>query len=225
MVRSSIYRLPSITPSQASPRSPIRHCTVLLYYTNRVRHPRYIILIFIYIYIYISSTLPLFYHQYLLTNRGMELLLPQIRMSGVEMFPAPFLPTYDSFDQQKTMDTSERAILNLKEAGLAAVLHVPSQESYEARVGSYWSLTSRLRPWAFVQPRNAEELARAVKALVRTHGCPFAVRRLVSISLMFSSQSWKHPLSAFNLYLFNMIRLTRNGSLVEVTCAGLEPAT
>lgn len=110
----------------------------------------------------------------------MALLLPQqIMTSGVEKTPAVFISAYNGYDEPETLNTADRAIQNLGEAGLTAVLHVPGQDSYEDRIGSYWSLTSRLRPWAFVQPRNAEELSRAVKALVRTHDCPFAVRRSV----------------------------------------------
>ena len=71
----------------------------------------------------------------------------------------------------------DRAIDSLKAAGLEAVLHTPDQESYEARVESYWSQTPRLRPWAFVQPRNTAEVSQAVKALVKTPGCSFAIRR------------------------------------------------
>ena len=75
------------------------------------------------------------------------------------------------------VDVVERAIENLKAAGLGAVLHTPGQESYDDRVDAYWSLTPRLRPWAFVQPRNTAEVSKAVKALVKTPGCFFAIRR------------------------------------------------
>ncbi|KAI1376334.1 FAD-binding domain-containing protein [Hypoxylon crocopeplum] len=71
---------------------------------------------------------------------------------------------------------ADSAIANLKEAGLGDVLYIPGQQGYEAREGSYWSLTPRLSPWAIVQPRNADEVSRAVKALVKSAGCKFAVR-------------------------------------------------
>ncbi len=74
---------------------------------------------------------------------------------------------------------AQSAIANLKEAGLGDVLHVPGQQTYQAREDSYWSLTPRLGPWAIVQPRTAEEVSQAVKALVKTDGCKFAIRRLV----------------------------------------------
>ena len=64
-----------------------------------------------------------------------------------------------------TVGAVDRAIDSLKAAGLEAVLHTPDQESYEARVESYWSQTPRLRPWAFVQPRNTAEVSQAVKAV------------------------------------------------------------
>lgn len=72
---------------------------------------------------------------------------------------------------------ADLAIKNLREAGLGDVVHVPGQESYELRVASYWSLTPRLRPWAFVQPRTTEEVSQAVKAIVKSDGCKFAIRR------------------------------------------------
>ena len=78
-----------------------------------------------------------------------------------------------------TVHIVERAIESLRAAGLGDVLHTPDQESYDARVDSYWSLTPRLRPWAFVQPRTTEEVSKAIKALVGTPDCSFAVRRYV----------------------------------------------
>ncbi|KAI1767570.1 FAD-binding domain-containing protein [Hypoxylon sp. FL1150] len=68
------------------------------------------------------------------------------------------------------------AIANLKEAGLEDVLYIPGQQAYDTRESSYWSLTPRLGPWAIVQPRNTEEVSKAVRALVKTDGCKFAVR-------------------------------------------------
>ncbi|RYP74051.1 hypothetical protein DL771_003240 [Monosporascus sp. 5C6A] len=76
------------------------------------------------------------------------------------------------------MDMTDAALVieNLRQAGLGDVLYVPGQESYEARIASYWSLTPRLKPWAFVQPRSTEEVSQAVKAIVRTNDCKFAIR-------------------------------------------------
>lgn len=74
---------------------------------------------------------------------------------------------------------AQSAIANLKEAGLGDVLYVPGEQAYQAREDSYWSLSPRLGPWAIVQPRTAGEVAQAVKALVGTDGCKFAIRRLV----------------------------------------------
>lgn len=73
--------------------------------------------------------------------------------------------------------TAESAIANLRDGGLEDVLYVPGQQTYDASINSYWSLTPRLKPWAIVQPRNTEEVAAAVKALVKTPNCNFAVRR------------------------------------------------
>ncbi|KAI1461875.1 FAD-binding domain-containing protein [Annulohypoxylon moriforme] len=71
---------------------------------------------------------------------------------------------------------AQSAISNLKEAGLGDVLYTPGHQVYEDREASYWSLTPRQRPWAIVQPRNTEEVSKAVKALVGTPGCNFAIR-------------------------------------------------
>ncbi|KAL2820989.1 hypothetical protein BDW59DRAFT_174312 [Aspergillus cavernicola] len=71
---------------------------------------------------------------------------------------------------------AEQALSNLWAAGLGDVLHLPGQESYNARIASYWSLTAQLHPWAIVQPRNTVEVAKAVKAVVDTPDCKFAVR-------------------------------------------------
>ncbi|KAI1142791.1 FAD-binding domain-containing protein [Hypoxylon sp. FL0543] len=71
---------------------------------------------------------------------------------------------------------AQSAIANLKEAGLGDVVYTPGQDAYEAREASYWSLTPQLRPWAIVQPRDTEEVSKAVKALVGTAGCKFAIR-------------------------------------------------
>ncbi|KAI1085294.1 FAD-binding domain-containing protein [Whalleya microplaca] len=68
------------------------------------------------------------------------------------------------------------ATTNLKEAGLGDVLYVPGDQLYDERERSYWSLTPRLEPWAIVQPRSTEEVSKALKALVKTDGCKFAIR-------------------------------------------------
>ncbi|KAF9890061.1 hypothetical protein FE257_006741 [Aspergillus nanangensis] len=73
-------------------------------------------------------------------------------------------------------NTAQLALANLEAAGLRKVVYLPGQESYTARNASYWSLTTQLHPWAIIQPRNAEEVSRAVKAVVATPGCNFAVR-------------------------------------------------
>ncbi|KAH8669010.1 hypothetical protein BX600DRAFT_266336 [Xylariales sp. PMI_506] len=70
------------------------------------------------------------------------------------------------------------AVENLQEAGLGDVLYTPARQplKYNDRIDSYWSLTPRLRPWAIIQPRNVDEVSKAVKALVKTEGCQFAIR-------------------------------------------------
>ncbi|KAL4867475.1 hypothetical protein BDV12DRAFT_198168 [Aspergillus spectabilis] len=72
--------------------------------------------------------------------------------------------------------TAEQALSNLRDAGLCEVLYFPGQEKYNDRVSSHWSLTAQLRPWAIVQPRNTDEVAKAVKAIVTAPDVKFAVR-------------------------------------------------
>ncbi|KAL4997409.1 hypothetical protein BDV10DRAFT_169589 [Aspergillus recurvatus] len=74
------------------------------------------------------------------------------------------------------MDTKDQALASLHAAGLSDIIHVPGSETYSARVASYWSLTAQLKPWAIVQPRNTEEVSKAVKAIVATPDVKFAVR-------------------------------------------------
>ncbi|KAI1090608.1 FAD-binding domain-containing protein [Rostrohypoxylon terebratum] len=71
---------------------------------------------------------------------------------------------------------AQSAISSLKKAGLGDVLYTPDQQAYEARRESYWVFSSRARPWAFVQPRNTDEVSKIVKALVAIEGCKFAIR-------------------------------------------------
>jgi hypothetical protein len=90
----------------------------------------------------------------------------------------------------------------LEGRGLEDVLYVPGQEAYDARINSYWFLTPRLKPWAIVQPWNTEEVASAVKALLKTHNCNFAVRR--------SAVAW----------FIHLRKLADGGSMIAaVTCA------
>jgi hypothetical protein len=77
------------------------------------------------------------------------------------------------------MDTREIVLANLYAAGLNDILYLPSSDVYSARVESYWSLAAQLKPWAIVQPRNAEEVSKAVKAIVATPDVKFAIRRWV----------------------------------------------
>lgn len=87
--------------------------------------------------------------------------------------------------------TEEKAIASLLEFGLGDIVYTPDKEQYQIRNQSYWSLTSRLKPWAIVQPRNTDEVSKAVKALVRTEGCQFAIRRYnMLLRLAESTEHW-----------------------------------
>lgn len=75
-----------------------------------------------------------------------------------------------------TLSTAEFALKALREAGLGNVVYLPGEDHFESRVASYWSRTSQLRPWAIVQPRDTHEVSTALRALVGTPGCQFAIR-------------------------------------------------
>ncbi|KAL3302805.1 6-HYDROXY-D-NICOTINE OXIDASE [Colletotrichum asianum] len=72
--------------------------------------------------------------------------------------------------------TLEIALANLKRAGLGDAVYTPDQDAYQTRNTSYWAQSAQLKPWAIVQPRNAEEVSKSVQALVATPECNFAVR-------------------------------------------------
>ncbi|KAI8626388.1 hypothetical protein F5Y19DRAFT_466404 [Xylariaceae sp. FL1651] len=61
----------------------------------------------------------------------------------------------------------------LREAGLQVLL--PSDTEYEVRQDSYWSNSAKLKPSCIVQPRDAQEVATAVKMLAAA-GEQFAIR-------------------------------------------------
>ncbi|EQB55635.1 hypothetical protein CGLO_04413 [Colletotrichum gloeosporioides Cg-14] len=72
--------------------------------------------------------------------------------------------------------TLEIALANLKRAELGDNIYTPDQDAYQTRNASYWAQSAQLKPWAIVQPRNAEEVSKTVQALVATPECNFAVR-------------------------------------------------
>ncbi|KAF4120274.1 FAD/FMN-containing dehydrogenase [Geosmithia morbida] len=64
---------------------------------------------------------------------------------------------------------------SLIEAGLQARILSPTDPEYAAREESYWSSSAKIKPACIIQPRTAEEVATAVKALAAS-GQKFAVR-------------------------------------------------
>ncbi|KAK7964056.1 Bifunctional solanapyrone synthase [Apiospora saccharicola] len=75
------------------------------------------------------------------------------------------------------MDQNRDTIIaKLRESGLDDVLYQPGDDKYDTRVASYWSLSPRLHPWAFVQPWDTDEVSKAVKAIVTTEYVKFALR-------------------------------------------------
>lgn len=75
-----------------------------------------------------------------------------------------------------TYTPAKAAVKALQGAGLGDVVYLPGEDHFENRVASYWSRTSQLRPWAIVQPRDAQEVSAALGALVATPGCQLAIR-------------------------------------------------
>ncbi|KAH9844892.1 FAD-binding domain-containing protein [Teratosphaeria destructans] len=63
----------------------------------------------------------------------------------------------------------------LAEAEVQFQVLVPEDPDYDARVQSYWSLQTRLKPSHFILPRSAQEVASVIKVLT-THRATFAVR-------------------------------------------------
>ncbi|KAJ0423230.1 hypothetical protein BJY00DRAFT_299801 [Aspergillus carlsbadensis] len=70
----------------------------------------------------------------------------------------------------------EQVLTSLREAGLGDAVYLADDPRYNDRVSSYWSATARLRPWGIVQPRNTDEVATAVQAIVAVPDIKFAVR-------------------------------------------------
>lgn len=64
----------------------------------------------------------------------------------------------------------------LTSAGLKGRLLLPSDEAYASRVESWWSASSRLKPWCIVQPHNTSEVSKALVALKDAGIGDFAVR-------------------------------------------------
>lgn len=58
-------------------------------------------------------------------------------------------------------------------------MRFPGSDLYEARIQSYYSLSSQLRPWAILQPRSTPEVSLVMKVLTAVPECNFAIRRYV----------------------------------------------
>lgn len=63
----------------------------------------------------------------------------------------------------------------LSSAGLESRVILPDDPGYESRTQSYFDISAKLKPACYVQPRTADEVAAAVKALASA-GQRFAVR-------------------------------------------------
>lgn len=61
-------------------------------------------------------------------------------------------------------------------AGLKDRLVFSNETLYETRTQHYWSNAQHMSPWALLRPQNAKEVSTAIKALVKTKTCKFAVR-------------------------------------------------
>ncbi|KAH9906181.1 hypothetical protein F4778DRAFT_769352 [Xylariomycetidae sp. FL2044] len=91
-----------------------------------------------------------------------------------------FASSSDALTDEAEADSAvfRAAVAKLEAAGLADVIYTPARlpRIYNERVGSYWSLTPRLRPWAIVQPRDTAEVSKALVALAATDECKIAIR-------------------------------------------------
>lgn len=63
----------------------------------------------------------------------------------------------------------------LYEVGLASQVLLPKDTDYAVREDSYWCNDAKLGPACIVRPRSAEDVSKAVKALVSA-GQKFAIR-------------------------------------------------
>ncbi|GKT90646.1 hypothetical protein Ct61P_08496 [Colletotrichum tofieldiae] len=70
----------------------------------------------------------------------------------------------------KMETTAGLADRSLRAVALGDVLYTPDQDPFGKCKASYRSLTAKLKPWAIVQPRNAEEVSKAVKSLLAAPG-------------------------------------------------------
>ncbi|KAI1436635.1 hypothetical protein GGR50DRAFT_199188 [Xylaria sp. CBS 124048] len=76
--------------------------------------------------------------------------------------------------QSLTLNPSPQ-VQSLFDAGLKSLTLAPFNARYKQREESYWSNTAKLRPACIVVPQSAQEVAAALKAIVRA-GHKFAVR-------------------------------------------------
>lgn len=81
--------------------------------------------------------------------------------------------TSTNTDHQPVIDAQINALTS---AGLKDRLLLPTHEGYASRVESWWSASSRLKPWCIVQPQNTDEVAKAIVALKDAGVGDFAVR-------------------------------------------------
>lgn len=107
-------------------------------------------------------------------------LLAQIKMSVISDTSVNALSSSGVESQRINNDfthtPAKAAVKALQEAGLGDVVYLPGEDHFESRIASYWSRTSQLKPWAIAQPRDAQEVSAALKALVDTPGCQLAIR-------------------------------------------------
>lgn len=114
-----------------------------------------------------------------------EFILPQYHNPKTTVFPRTTKMAsmdYASALVAELPTAGQAAIRSIHDAGLGEILRLPGSDLYEARNNSYWSCSPRLRPWAIVQPRSAEEVSTVVKALVSVPECQFAIRRYVNVA-------------------------------------------
>lgn len=88
-------------------------------------------------------------------------------IAPVCLFPPS--PTKNCVTQLTTLTTNKQCDA-LIAAGLGDRLVLATDEEYEARIATYWSVSARLRPWCLVQPRDTHEVSAALTTLVNNAG-------------------------------------------------------
>lgn len=113
---------------------------------------------------------------------------------------------------------------SLVKAGLRVL--EPGTEAYAEREASYFSRSSQLKPYCYVQPRDTAEVALALATLVKDTTCNFAIRSGGHMVWAGANNSKNSPRSGnFVLRIADRGPLVENGVTIDLGSAALSPCT